>query len=125
EAQQSNASPIYRQWNETPVPPTPQLAALAPRLEAAGAVRAAAQALKVEGLPLTQRFAPSAPIAQGGRMMPASRSVLSSADLGIGPADMAAQEAPTARAFDYMKGHLDNQISLAIKNENVRADRGF
>jgi hypothetical protein len=122
--QNNTTSPLYKQWNETPVPMTPQLEALVPRLRATGAIAAAAKALAEEGLPATQRLAMSAPAEFGGRMIRVGKT-LSSSDMGLGPAEMAAHEAPTARAFDYMKGHLDNRITLAIKNEDGRAVRRY
>lgn len=112
-AQANKSTPLYDAWSKTIVPPTPELTALMPRLQAAGVVASAQKRLGIKGLPAQQTMAPSAPGALG-RMVPASKSVLSSADLGIGDPAMRQVSAPTARAYDFMKQGLDAQIQKAL-----------
>ena len=116
--QTNTASPLYKAWNETPVPMTPEIAALMPRLEATGAVRSAAQALREEGLPATASVPAQAPPLNSDR--PPGPSYLQGASpppQGVVPA----LPAWTARAYDYMKGHLDNQIAKGIQNGDGRS----
>jgi hypothetical protein len=100
------ATPLWRQFTQTTVPPTPALRALLPRLDAAGALRAANKAMREEGLPVQQGFA---------------RTVTDEAG------DWAEQveHLPTAAAFQYAKEHLDGLIerSLATPGEAKAARR--
>jgi hypothetical protein len=99
------ASPLWQQFTNTTVTPTPALRALLPRLDAAGALRAANKAMREEGLPVQQGFARVPE--EGG--------------------DWAQQveHLPTAAAFQYTKEHLDGLIekSLATPGEAKAARR--
>jgi hypothetical protein len=100
------ATPLWRQFTQTTVPPTPALRALLPRLDAAGALKAANKAMREEGLPVQQGFA---------------RAVTDEA----GEWAEQVEHMPTAAAFQYAKEHLDGLIerSLATPGEAKAARR--
>jgi hypothetical protein len=100
------ATPLWRQFTQTTVTPTPALRALLPRLDAAGALRAANKAMREEGLPVQQGFA---------------RTVTDEA----GEWADQVEHMPTAAAFQYAKEHLDGLIekSLAAPGEAKAARR--
>lgn len=50
-ARSAAADPLYEAWRNTPVPPTDQLRALLPRLNAAGVSNGAATKMAIEGVP--------------------------------------------------------------------------
>jgi hypothetical protein len=100
------ATPLWRQFTQTTAQPTPALRALLPRLDAAGALRAANKAMREEGLPVQQGFA---------------RAITDEA----GEWAEQVEHMPTAAAFQYAKEHLDGLIekSLASPGEAKAARR--
>jgi hypothetical protein len=50
------ADPLYRQWHSMPVQPTPELKALIPRMEKAGAFDAAEELAGISGKPFTKNY---------------------------------------------------------------------
>jgi hypothetical protein len=83
------AAPFWDKFTTTTIPPFPQLVALTPRLNAAGALQAANKALKIEGLPQVSKWA------------------------GVGGREV---QLPTARAYQYAKEFLDDKIERALAN---------
>jgi hypothetical protein len=57
EARKAAADPLYQQWRDTEVKPTPELTALLPRLEAAGAFAQAKRLSGITGEPINENFA--------------------------------------------------------------------
>jgi hypothetical protein len=81
------AAPFYEKFRQTTIPSTPEIDALMPRLQAAGALQAANKSLAVEGLPATNGFMDSA---------------------------ANVTHVPTASAFQYAKEDLDKKIQGAL-----------
>src|SRR5262249_38611886 len=107
EAERARATtPLWRQFTTTTVTPTPALRTLLPRLDAAGALKAANKAMREEGLSPQQGFA---------------RTVTDEA----GEWAEQVEHMPTAAAFQYAKEHLDGLIerSLATPGEAKAARR--
>jgi hypothetical protein len=111
-AQASKTGPLYDAWTKTTVPPTPELAALMPRLEAAGAVTNAQNRLGIKGLPAQQSM-PGAPSGSAGLTLWDQGLRTGAGPAGAAPAP-AAVTGPTARAYDFMKQHLDARIQKAL-----------
>jgi hypothetical protein len=101
-ARAAGSDPLYDAWTNTPVPPTPQLDALMPRLQAAGVDKEAQRLMAMEGIPGHQNWFTQNP---GGS--PAFNT----------------QSSPTAQAWDYMKQGLDAKISEATLRGNDNAKR--
>jgi hypothetical protein len=79
------ADPLYEQWRNTQVYPTPELKAMIPRLEAAGAFNQAEHLSGISGEPITRNFFTSGP----------------------------RKEYPTTQTWDYVKRGLDSKIDQA------------
>lgn len=97
--------PFWQRFREMTVEPTPQINALLPRLEAAGALQAANRALAVEGLPSQmgfQRLGTGAYIRDTPQFVSALPAVR--------------EEVPTAAAFQAAKEHLDDLIEKSMEN---------
>jgi hypothetical protein len=99
------AQPYWQRFRDTEIPPTPQIEALMPRLEAAGALQAANRAMAVEGLPARQGFE------RLGNSYVAENPMITSG--GPPPARL---DVPTASAFQAAKEHLDDLIERAMAN---------
>jgi len=96
EAERSKeAAPLWRQFTQTQVSPTPEIRALMPRLDAAGALKAANKAMREEGLPAQQGFV---------------RVVTDEA----GEWANEIEHVPSASAFQYAKEHLDGLIERSL-----------
>ena len=91
-ARSAAADPLYDAWRNTPVPPTPELNGLQPRLNAAGVAGSAYQKMGIEGVPGYQNWFTRD--AEGNLTMNAAQS-------------------PTAQTWDYMKRGLNSKISTA------------
>jgi hypothetical protein len=112
--QANKSTPLYDAWSKTIVPPTPELQALMPRLEAAGAVTNAQNRLGIKGLPAQQSI-PGAPSGAAGLTLH-DQGLRSGAGPAAAPSATAAAPivGPTARAYDFMKQHLDARIQKAL-----------
>lgn len=91
------SAPFYETFRNTVIPPTPQIESLMPRLRASGALRAANQALEVEGQPATHGF------------LDEGVSAANAFDEGTN-----VTRVPTATAFQYAKEFLDSRIEQAL-----------
>lgn len=89
------ASPFWRTFTRTEVPPTDDIRRLMPRLDAAGALKAANKAMREEGLPAQQGF--------GRTVMDANGELAHDVE-----------QVPTAAAFQYAKEHLDKLIEESL-----------
>lgn len=89
DAQKRASQPFWQRFNNLVITPTPALEQLLPRLDAAGALRAANRSLRVEGLPESMGFPEGAAAGEQTQI-------------------------PTARAFQLAKEHLDDKIGAAI-----------
>jgi len=89
------ATPLWRTFTNTTVAPTPEIRSLLPRLDAAGALKAANKAMREEGLPAQQGF---------GRMVTDE----------AGEWAQEVEHVPTAAAFQYAKEHLDSLIEKSL-----------
>lgn len=79
------ADPLYEQWRSMEVHPTPEIKALIPRLEAAGAFSLAEQSAAVQGKPMNTKFFTGGPD----------------------------KEFPTTESWDLVKRGLDRSIDKA------------
>lgn len=107
--------PFWQAFRETQVPPSPAITALLPRLDAAGALRAANKALAEEGLPSEVGFR-----RLGAGYLQEDPNILP--PMGPRPGQevppqyqpVQVEQVPTASAFQYAKEHLDDLIESNI-----------
>lgn len=99
--------PFWNRFRNTAVPPSPDLNALMPRLEAAGALQAANKALRIEGLPTENGFLRLGAGEGGDFLYLDPRITTGSQDVSR------TTQMPTASAFQYAKEHLDDLIERA------------
>lgn len=92
EIRKANADPLYEQWHTMQVHPTPQIKALIPRLEAAGAFNAAEELGGITGKPLNRDFF------TGGSK----------------------KDFPTTEMWDLVKQGLDRRIDAAYSSNDKR-----
>lgn len=85
ETRKAAADPLYQQWRDSKVYPTPELKAMIPRLEKAGAFGMAEELSGISGEPINRNF--FTPGAQ--------------------------KDYPTAQSWDYVKRGLDRRIDQA------------
>lgn len=95
-ARSAAADPLYEAWRNTPVPPTDQLQAILPRLNAAGVSGGAANKMAIEGIPGYQQWFKPDPV--------------------TGAPTLDITSSPTAQTYDYMKQALDDKISGAFNS---------
>lgn len=103
------ADPLYKEYRDTVIPPTPEIEALLPRLKAAGALAAANKSLAVEGLPATNGFS----------------ETIAGEHVQHPPGEKAEKNIPTAAAFEYAKEHLDARIQSYLRSGNAGKVRQF
>lgn len=84
--QKDVSDPLYEAFRNTKIPPTPEIKALIPRLEAAGAFKMADELAGIKGVSTTQKFFTGGP----------------------------QKEFPTAETWDLVKRGLDRRISTAL-----------
>ncbi len=102
EADRAIASdPLYREFRNTEVSPTPAIDAIMPRLQASGALRAANEALAIEGIPSTRGF------------------------LEMRGPEVEATHVPTAAAFQYAKEAIDRRVQKALADGDGPGARRF
>jgi hypothetical protein len=111
DARKKASDPLYERFRDTKVPMTPELEALMPRLEKAGAFKEAADAAGEEGKPMVEQF-----------FTPGKANSVSQ---GAG-----FHEAPSAEVWDYAKRGLDEVINKykafkapGVPNPGASADR--
>ena len=112
QARAREAAPFWRRFEQLNIPPSPAIEAVMPRLEKAGALKAANKALGEEGLPTSHGF-PSLEEEVGGN---------AAAQRTAAPPE---QSVPTARAFQYAKEHLDDLIESNMRAGNANASRRY
>lgn len=89
EARAKAADPLYDQFRKTVIAPTPEIQALVPRLEEAGAFKMAQRLSAIKGDPIDMKF--------------------------LGP-DGSIVKSPTAQTWDYVKRGLDSSIDAAYSS---------
>lgn len=97
--------PFWDKFRSTQIKPTPELEALLPRLEEAGALHAANRALGIEGRPKSVGFE-----RMGNTYVPENPMITT------GAPPPARTQMPTAEAFQYAKEHLDKLIEHAMES---------
>lgn len=91
EARSKAADPLYTKFRSTVIAPTPEIQALVPRLEEAGAFKMAQRFSAIKGEPIDMKF--------------------------LGP-DGSIVRSPTAQTWDYIKRGLDASIDAAYSGGN-------
>ena len=97
EARKAAADPLYAQWRDTQVEPTPALKGLIPRLEAAGAFDQAEKLSGITGEPINRKFFTGGP----------------------------QKEYPTTQTWDYVKRGLDGKIEQAYASGDKTTARAL
>jgi hypothetical protein len=91
-ARSAAGDPLYEAWKATPIPPTDELRALMPRLNAAGVSNGAANKAAIEGVPGAHEWFKQLP---------------------DGSLSLDTEAMPTSQAYDFMKQALDDKIGVA------------
>jgi hypothetical protein len=96
------ADPLYAQWRNTQVQPTPELRNLIPRLEAAGAFNSAEELAGIRGININRNFFTANPNTQRSGVISAY---------------------PTTETWDLVKQGLDRRIDAAYANGDKTLSR--